>query len=474
MTNNRYLSVTIRLAWLALAGIFLASAPVVLADRYVVPTNNGASGPDYTSWETAATNIQDAVNVATNGETVWLTNGAYVCQGVSTGVHYDALMLATVTNTAMVVITNAITLKSWSGTYSNTIINGSYPTWTTRVVLAISAGAVLDGLTISNGCIVTNIPARAGTTIMGGAGVYFSGRMITNCLITHNRYVPVDKDRGANIYMNSDMATISHSIIRASIGSGAAGLYIYNPNSSGPWVISNCVITSNGKAGLYMAATRGPFTVANSDLSKNASYGIYIGGSNWLVSACTITNNIDAGMAAYNNFTTNCFVRNCLINSNGSYGMLLYPAYGKLEIENCTILYNAKQGITVATAYNSATNITVANSIIYYNQPYNGVTNWATASGTNAVYSHCCTTPMPTNAPGLPEGTDNITNAPVFVNANAANYRLPEGSPCINTGVNQDWMNNALDLGGRKRVLLGTVDMGAYEYSFVGTMFKIY
>ncbi len=58
---------------------------------------------------------------------------------------------------------------------------------------------------------------------------------------------------------------------------------------------------------------------------------------------------------------------------------------------------------------------------------------------------------------GLDLGTD-----PKFA-AGEGNYRLDKGSPCINTGLNQDWMTGATDLDGNPRILEQTVDMGAYE-----------
>jgi hypothetical protein len=49
-------------------------------------------------------------------------------------------------------------------------------------------------------------------------------------------------------------------------------------------------------------------------------------------------------------------------------------------------------------------------------------------------------------------------------------YHLLPGSPCIDVGVNENWMNGATDHDGKPRILLGatslTVDMGAYELTF--------
>ena len=39
-------------------------------------------------------------------------------------------------------------------------------------------------------------------------------------------------------------------------------------------------------------------------------------------------------------------------------------------------------------------------------------------------------------------------------------------SPCINAGLNQPWMNDAVDLEGGPRIMQGIVDMGSFEYAY--------
>ena len=65
------------------------------------------------------------------------------------------------------------------------------------------------------------------------------------------------------------------------------------------------------------------------------------------------------------------------------------------------------------------------------------------------------------------------TNDPLFADRLTGNYRLNTSSPCINTGTNQDWTTNAVDLDGRIRIRYITVDMGAYEYVYKGTIFML-
>ena len=83
-------------------------------------------------------------------------------------------------------------------------------------------------------------------------------------------------------------------------------------------------------------------------------------------------------------------------------------------------------------------------------------------------YYNCCTYPSPDL------GVDNITNAPLFANTNIANYRLSANSPCVNTGTNWSWMTNTFDLDGKQRIRYGTVDMGAYERIYEGSIYKFH
>jgi len=65
--------------------------------------------PPYNTWATAATNIQDAVNYAVEGNTVLVTNGVYTV--------FSQIMITT----------NNITLKSVNGA-EKTVIDGNFST----------------------------------------------------------------------------------------------------------------------------------------------------------------------------------------------------------------------------------------------------------------------------------------------------------------------------------------------------------
>ena len=72
------------------------------------------------------------------------------------------------------------------------------------------------------------------------------------------------------------------------------------------------------------------------------------------------------------------------------------------------------------------------------------------------------------------DGNGNTTDDPRFIDLAGDNYRLRMSSPCVNTGTNQAWMTNAVDLGGNERILNNIVDMGAYEtVLWQGAIYKI-
>ncbi len=175
----------------------------------------------------------------------------------------------------------------------------------------------------------------------------------------------------------------------------------------------------------------------------------FFGAPAGVVSNCVLTGNIASpggvGGGAYD-----AVLVNCLITSNRAG--LAGGAYHSTLL-NCTIAGNS-----ASNAVGGAYICTMENCIIYYNTaPAPGGSNYSGGALTN-----CCTAP-------LPGGAGNITNAPGFVNLAAGNFRLQIGSPGVNTG-NNAYASTGPDLDGNPRIFGGTVDMGAYESQFAGTI----
>src|SRR5215831_18023380 len=99
----------------AVAGLVLLFLVNASAAEFYVDLNCTNPQPPYTSWSTAATNIQTAVDVANAGDTVWVTDGVY-----QTGTR----LVSGDTTQNRVAVTKAITVRSVNGA-GVTVIRGS-------------------------------------------------------------------------------------------------------------------------------------------------------------------------------------------------------------------------------------------------------------------------------------------------------------------------------------------------------------
>ena len=140
---------------------------IVTSVRFVNVSNTAPSSP-FSNWATAATNIQDAIDVANDNDTIWVSNGVYAAGSrMTTGA---VGLVAT-----RVAITKPVTVQSVNGP-AVTIIDGGA---SMRGVYMVS-NAVLGGFTVTNGQI-------SGTNDSGG-GVYCESRaaVVSNCTLSGN------------------------------------------------------------------------------------------------------------------------------------------------------------------------------------------------------------------------------------------------------------------------------------------------
>ena len=233
--------------------------------------------------------------------------------------------------------------------------------------------------------------------------------------------------------------------------------------------LSNCIIsnnvspnnTINGTVWLEGGGLVQRCRIINNVVSSTGGWGgsgggVYLNGGG-LVDSCIISNNATGiggggyGGGAY--ITGAGRLRNCLIARNNH----ILNAGGVYcnggTVESCTIVDNDCSALTgVGGLYNS--NGTILNSIIAYNNNKGGLSNHVNA-GTTTNYTYSCTTPAVT-------GTGNTTLDPRFRDRAAQDYTLLPG-PCVDTGANQAWMDDALDVAGGERIVSGMVDMGALE-----------
>jgi hypothetical protein len=149
-----------------------------------VDAGSGNPTPPYVSWDTAATNIQDAIDAAVAGDLVLVTNGVYgfggrVVYGVIT--NRVALMKPLVVqnvNGPNVTVILGRQIPNQTGPFGNT--NGFLSLRCTYVTNA----AVLSGFTLTNGG--TWFQASDARDRSGGGAWCETNAMISNCTIVSN------------------------------------------------------------------------------------------------------------------------------------------------------------------------------------------------------------------------------------------------------------------------------------------------
>jgi len=502
-----------------LVGTFLfVFQTVSAATRYVVPPETPGVTPttNYTSWATAATNIQQAIDIAAANDLILVTNGTY-------------------TLTSELSIGKAITLRSFKDGVTDrdgTVLDGNYPTTSNRCLCVSNAAAVVDGFTLTNGYAAAGYPLNglggggiklykgtvtncliignwavtagggvamyagavlAASTVTGntatnatandggyGGGVCLNGGTMRNCVISGNR----SGYQGGGVWIYTGGATVEDCTIAGNLAQPLPGVGGNSGSGGGIWygwagTIARCAIISNSVGASSTSSNIGVAGVAvgnggvlrDSLIAFNSSPGYgggVAGGTGRTVTNCVIRNNTAGNGGGIYPGGTGLYV-GCTIVSNSSAAFVqggimrnCLFAYNNAGIwnqagsagtyQNCTIIGNAGVGLRFSIPGN------VENCIVYNNN--SGGNNWSyDGTGSGSTWTNSCTYPMPTGAYDV----GVVTNAPAFVNYAAGNFRLTGSSPCIDKGVYRTWMTGAVDLEGAPRIIGKAVDMGAFE-----------
>jgi hypothetical protein len=188
-------------------------------------SESGTEQPPYSSWVTAATNIQDALNVAQAGDFVLVTNGSYAYGGLA--------VVGSLTN--RVALTNAILVQSVNGPWATTILGAGANNGNSAVRCAwLTNGASLTGFTLQAGATLTSGTSTT-TESGGGAWCASSNALIANCVIASNA-AAFD---GVGVYQG----TLMNSLISSNGGFSSQG-------AAYGTVLNNCTVISNACYGV--------------------------------------------------------------------------------------------------------------------------------------------------------------------------------------------------------------------------------
>ncbi|MFA6631426.1 MAG: PKD domain-containing protein, partial [Kiritimatiellia bacterium] len=374
-----------------------AEARVLLVWR----DNPNLSAPPYDGgWETAATNIQDALDVALDGDTVLVTNGVYDAGGrVAPG---------DTTLKTRVIVTNAVTVRSVNGPEATLIVGQPHTTGglgdTAVRGVYLNNGGVLSGFTVTNGF------TRSGTSTTAsyvGGGVRCEGvaAAVSNCVIVANQAAM----RGGGVFQGTltDCRVITNIVVSSSTSAGGGGVYgaavsvslIENNRTLGSstdgggthsCTLDRCTLRGNASArhggGAYLSTlvsctvesnsavqqgggAHSPVVVTNSLIRWNTA-GYYGGGrykgavTDSVIASNTVTGLSYDGGGYYGNSAaddrlTGCdVVGNVARNGGGVYNAVL---------SNCTVRANRAVGSSATTGsgggyYASATGYQVYNT----------------------------------------------------------------------------------------------------------------
>lgn len=252
----------------------LCLPPASAATRYVWQ-DSPSPAPPYTSWATAATNTQDAVDAAAPGDTVLVTNGVYATGGKA--IH------GTMTN--RVAVDKPLNLLSVNGP-EVTIIQGRQVPGTTNGDGAIRCvyltnGASLSGFTLTSGATRTSGDAKYEQS-GGGLLAESTNAAATNCISSGN---------SAGLFGGGTaFSTLNNCMVTgnfAGYGGGSAG-----------GVINNCAVTGN-------SAEDGGGAFAS------------------MLNNCTVTRNsaVNRGGGVYDGHLKNCIVYYNTAQSAANYSL---------------------------------------------------------------------------------------------------------------------------------------------------------
>jgi len=388
----------------------------------VYVTQTGAGSHDGISWESAMSDIQDAILVAqTNDADIWVAEGVYYGDTATSGA-FTMVEGVNVYGGFAGDEPVVFDLSQRDFTAHPTILDGQNARRVLNQATDFATETVWDGFTLRNGYTNNN---GGGASLLGNA-------VLRNCRFTQNT------------------------------AANGGGVYAYNTYSNTtPILLENCVFTHNTASGdgggLYNLNTVARQCVFTHNYATNQGGAMYI----------------------YYALSNQATVSNCLVaNNTADYGGGIYSNPNHANVENTTVVNNTA---TTKGAGIYAYRIgQIANSILYGNRCNGNNSNVETTSFSGLS---CVSSAIEGGYPGegnihlLPEFMQGGHFSPKFVHPTLsagytdtttnADWHLQNGSICINRGSDSlVTIASNTDLDGVERVRHGQVDLGCYESDY--------
>ena len=381
--------------------------------HYVSAESTNPVSP-YTTWTTAATNIQDAVDAVAPteppGTSVLVTNGTYATGGRAVGTNVLVNRVA---------VDKPLTVRSVNGPQF-TVIQGRQVPGTTNGDGAIRCaylgnGASLCGFTLTNGATGTN----------------------------WDYFYPLDQN-GGGVCCESTSAVVSNCVLTSNSAYSGGGAY--------GGTLNNCTLTGNsttigpggGAVGDAFSFSEVRFCTLNNCTLTGNSAAMGGGAFGCTLNNCTVTGNSASWAAGGAGWST---LNNCSLTGNwASSGGGAMSAV----LNNCTLTRNAAEsGGGVQGGGDMGGPCRLNNCIVYYNTASLYGANYST-DGQGVVLNYCCTTPDP-------GGVGNITADPQLASAS----HLSGTSPCRGAG-SADYASGT-DIDGEAWVTLPSIGCDEYH-----------
>jgi parallel beta-helix repeat protein len=249
-------------------------------------------------------------------------------------------------------INNAVagdTIYVYNGTYAEHVTVSKQ----VNLIGESRENVVVDGSGVGNVFYITTpvtlVSMRSFSITNGQYGIYLyksTYNTITNCTVYDNT------NSGIYLYTNANYNNIRNCTL---FNNDYYGVYIRSASYN---IITNCTVFNNSNRGITMQSPSNYNKINNCIVYNNTNHGIYLMGLNNHITNCTIYSNT---YGVYLSGCSNTNILNCTAYSN-NYGIYLQGSSTN-SIDKCSA-YDNNAGIYISSASNSNT---IKNSTAYNN-----------------------------------------------------------------------------------------------------------